>query len=203
MSLGISCRHGSFEWYSLQGVWRYHCDGFWGLLSWVPPQSRPPLFRQLPVRWRHYIIIQLWTNKETYVRMASRSESWIPVLMLVQWCWDSPMFVVGGVRSQSSESIFERHLMSDGRIQLLFILWSHQAERKGLLKPLLLRQNIFGALTLDFGVGETFHPFRKLVDFFLCLKIHKIDKALVFFIRNIWLEVMYAPVCKILIKWVC
>ena len=57
-----------------------------------------------------------------------------------------------------------------------------------------MQQNIFGALTLDFGVGETFYQFQKLVDFLLCLEIHKIDKAFIFFIHNICLEVMYAPV---------
>ena len=52
------------------------------------------------------------------------------------------------------------------------------------------------AQTLDFGIGEASYPCRKLINFFLRLKVHKIDKAIVLFIRNVRLEVMYAPAFK-------
>lgn len=66
-------------------------------------------------------------NKYTNVTIASTSECLIPVCWLVQWCWDSPRFVVDWVIAQSSGVIFERHWIMDGKIHLLLILCAQQS----------------------------------------------------------------------------
>ena len=43
--------------------------------------------------------------------MASLRDRRVPVCRLVQWCWASPMLVVAGDTSQSSDEIFDRLFM--------------------------------------------------------------------------------------------
>ena len=62
-----------------------------------------------------------------YNNIASRSEVLRAVFTFVQWCWASPRFVVGGVRSQSSGFIFEWDLISAGRIHVFCVLCFHQS----------------------------------------------------------------------------